>query len=188
VREMSGNVNVPVKPDAMNMLASDQTRSSRNFGEFRCSDRSHLVTLCQFVSMFAKARCAVRNRWRNRNLRSATQWRAERLGHKKSRSHAKYSQVRHASQSRRPHRIWPHGPATCRQCLRPKRAADRWTRLPIPAGFSHLLVDDMPIKALNCIRTQFARFFVANSLRCECFPAEFASWLSPPRREPSAED
>ena len=55
-------------------------------------------------------------------------------------------------------------------------------------AFSHLLVDDMAIQALNCIRTRFARFFGANSLRCECFPAEFASWLSPPRREPSAED
>jgi len=48
------------------------------------SGRNHLVTLCQFVSMFAKARCALRNRQRTNELRCEPQWRSGGKGDKKT--------------------------------------------------------------------------------------------------------
>jgi len=55
----------------------------------RNSGRNRLVTLCQFVSMFAKARCAHRNRQRAIELHREPQGRAGGKGDKKTLSQSK---------------------------------------------------------------------------------------------------
>src|SRR5262249_37106202 len=50
----------------------------------RTSDRNHLVTLCQIVSMFVKARCARRKRRQFKSLRQCRQWRERAESYKKT--------------------------------------------------------------------------------------------------------
>src|SRR5262245_26799330 len=71
------------------MSISDRTndRTSDRLGVRICdrpSDRKHLVTLCHFVSMFAKASRARRKRRHLNELRCNLQWRAAKESHKKS--------------------------------------------------------------------------------------------------------
>src|SRR5262245_35827316 len=50
----------------------------------RTNDRNHLITMCQFVSMFTKARCARRKQQKIKAIRQCRQWRERPASYKKS--------------------------------------------------------------------------------------------------------
>src|SRR5262249_25429020 len=60
------------------------THRAINRTGIRTSDRNHLVTLCQFVSMFVKALLARRNPRQFKALRQCRQWRERLESHKKT--------------------------------------------------------------------------------------------------------
>src|SRR5262249_12313276 len=65
-------------------ITNDQTLPSRNPGEFRYGDRNHQVTMCQFVSMIVKARCAFRKQQQIKALRQLLRFSERPESHKKS--------------------------------------------------------------------------------------------------------
>ena len=84
---------------AFEMITSDRTR-------FRTNDPNQPVTMCQFVSMFAKARRAQRKRRQSKELRQASQWRAWRPGHKKTLSVGEYREMVERSLARQAEFAW----------------------------------------------------------------------------------
>src|SRR5262249_23839601 len=62
---------------AFNTITCDRTC-------IRASDRNHLVTMCHFVSTFAKVRCVLRNPASINELRHGRQYQPGAQGHKKS--------------------------------------------------------------------------------------------------------
>src|SRR5262249_27057407 len=71
-------------PKLFKMITSGQTWRSRNSGEFRYSDQNHLVTLCHFLSIFAKARRSSRNQRQFKALRQGLRFSERPESHKKT--------------------------------------------------------------------------------------------------------
>ena len=156
------------------MLSSNQTCN-------RAYALTHILTLSLAFRLFS-TKCAKASRARRKQRQFNTLGRWPQFAESPESQKMSKSWVSMPNPKQLAHSIQPRGLETDCQAFRPKGAVQSWANKPLPPAFSHLLVDDIPQKALNCIRTRFARFFVANSLRCECFPAVFASWRSPSRR------